>query len=815
MHSDKTLAFLAGGGEMGALMRAHAWEATALGTVSGWSQSLRTAVRLLLNTRHPMYLFWGFESTCLYNDAYRQSIGPEMHPGSLGRAGREVWQEIWPTIGPQIEQVMQGQDATWPENQRVPIARNGQREDVYWTFGYSPIDDEHALSGVGGVMVLCTEATQQIESTRHLAYSEQRLQLALAAGGGIGTWDWDVQNDRVTADERFARLYGVDPALAQRGAPIAEFLRRVHPLDLPRLEQQVQTSLKTGAALSVEYRLVNTGITSWVIAEGRCEFAQDGKPWRLSGISFDITLRKANELRLLDLNSELERKVIERSQTRGTTWQFSPDLLGSLNSEGYFQTSNPAWQKVLGWSEQEVASMSIFELLHPDDVERTRAGFQLTQQGKPAIRFPNRYRCKDGSYRWISWVGIPEDGLVYCSGREVTEEIEQAQELKDAQEALQQSQKMDALGQLTGGIAHDFNNMLQGIVLPLQLIRRRLASHQALDLDRYVQAGLDSAQRAASLTQRLLAFSRRQPLVNKSVDLQAAMRGLREIVVNAAGENIQVVIDIEDGLWMVNTDVHQFESALINLAINARDAMPDGGTITLCARNVPTDKIQSPTRDELTAGDYVMVSVKDTGVGMPASVAAQAFEPFFTTKPIGQGTGLGLSMIYGYAKQSHGTVKINSTEGKGTTVELLLPRSRADVVQEADGIEEPVSRSLEGGRIMVVEDDEVIRQMVVELLRESGYEVTQAADGKMAMTALERMPSLDMLVSDVGLPGPNGRQVADYALERFPGVRIIFMTGYAAAVATGSDVISGKAELLVKPFDMNALLKKVEQMFRG
>ena len=230
-------------------------------------------------------------------------------------------------------------------------------------------------------------------------------------------------NDRVVAEERFARLYGVDPGKARVGAPIADFFVAVHPDDKQGVRARIDDALRTGDLCSVEYRLIDgDGRVTWVVAEGRCELDASGKPLRFSGVSFDITAGKLAEENLQELNADLERKVIERTQARGRTWQVSPDLLGALNSQGYFETSNPAWQTVLGWSEAEVASMSIFELLHPDDVERTRAGFELTQLGQPAIRFPNRYRCKDGSYRWISWVGVPEDGMVYCSGRDITEE---------------------------------------------------------------------------------------------------------------------------------------------------------------------------------------------------------------------------------------------------------------------------------------------------------------------------------------------------------------------------------------------------------
>jgi PAS domain S-box-containing protein len=228
---------------------------------------------------------------------------------------------------------------------------------------------------------------------------------------------------------------------------------------------------------------------------------------------------RESEARLRELNSDLERQVIQRTQARGLTWQVSPDLLGALNSEGYFETSNPAWKTVLGWSEEEVASMSIFELLHPDDLERTRAGFELTQQGQPAIRFPNRYRCKDGSYRWISWVGVPEEGMVYCSGRDITEETAAEAELAIAQEALRQSQKMEAIGQLTGGIAHDFNNLLAGISGSLELLERRIGQGRIAGIERYIDTAQGSTRRAAALTQRLLAFSRRQTLDPKPTDV--------------------------------------------------------------------------------------------------------------------------------------------------------------------------------------------------------------------------------------------------------------------------------------------------------
>ena len=247
------------------------------------------------------------------------------------------------------------------------------------------------------------------------------------------------------------------------------------------------------------------------------------------------------------------------------TWQVSPDLMGALNSEGYFETSNPAWQTVLGWTEAEVAATSIWEFLHPDDLERTRAGFALTQIGQPAIQFPNRYRAKDGSYRWISWVGVPEEGMVYCSGRDITEEKQAEAELTAAQEALRQSQKMEAVGQLTGGIAHDFNNLLAGISGSLELLEARIAEGRYADLERLIDGALGSTRRAAALTQRLLAFSRRQVLDPRPVDVNALIGGVDDMIRRALGPAIAMDVFAADALWLTKVDASQLENALLNL----------------------------------------------------------------------------------------------------------------------------------------------------------------------------------------------------------------------------------------------------------
>ena len=649
---------------------------------------------------------------------------------------------------------------------------------------------------------------------RRLAESEERLQLALSAGRGIGTWDWDVVEDRVVADERFARLYGVTPERAREGAPFAEFLAGIHADDLPRVQERVARALATGELFSEEYRLRQPGGgVCWVLAEGRCKLAADGTPARFPGVSFDVTDRKLAEQRLHDLNVELERQIIERSQERGTTWQVSPDLLGALNSHGYFVTSNPAWMTVLGWTEAEVASMSIFELLHPDDVERTRGGFNLTQQGQPAIRFPNRYRCKDGRYRWISWVGVPDGGMVYCSGRDITEEREQAEALARAQESLRQSQKMEAVGQLTGGLAHDFNNLLAAISGSLEVMQMRIAQGRTGEIDRFMTAAKGAVRRAAALTHRLLAFSRRQTLDPKPTDANRLVADMEELIRRTIGPAIHLEVMGAGGLWPTLVDPNQLENALLNLCLNARDAMPDGGRLTMETANKWLDDRAAAERD-LAPGQYISVCVSDNGVGMAPDVVAKAFDPFFTTKPLGAGTGLGLSMTYGFARQSGGQVRIHSELGRGTTMCIYLPRHVGDAMPGALPNADPVPENASDGEVVLVIDDEpTIRMLVVEVLREAGYVAIEAFDAPSGLRALESLSRIDLLITDVGLPGGlNGRQIADAARVRRPDMKVLFITGYAENAALGSGYLEPGMSVLTKPFAMDALARKIAGM---
>jgi signal transduction histidine kinase/CheY-like chemotaxis protein len=462
----------------------------------------------------------------------------------------------------------------------------------------------------------------------------------------------------------------------------------------------------------------------------------------------------------------------------------------------------------LGWSEAEVASMSIFELLHPDDMEHTRAGFELTLVGQPALRFVNRYRCKNGGYRWISWVGIQEDDCVYCTGRDITAEKMAEIELAAAQEALRQSQKMETVGHLTGGIAHDFNNLLTGIIGSLDLVRRRMASgRRPEDIRRFMDAATTSAHRAAALTHRLLAFARRQSLDTRPNDINRLVAGMEDLLHRTLGEQVELHSNLAAELWTAFVDANQLENAILNLAINARDAMMDGGTLTITTANTQLNETYTSQHEDLEPGDYVTIRVSDTGVGMPPDVLAKAVDPFFTTKPAGMGTGLGLSMIYGFARQSRGHLRMESRVGHGTTVELYLPRALQDAIDLT--VPTVATPRGQGEAILVVEDDATVRLIINDVLEELGYNVLLASDARAAIPMLQSDQTIDLLVSDVVLPHVNGKKLAEIARVARPALKVLFVSGYAENAVLREDFLSPGMDMLTKPFDLDALGAKV------
>ena len=389
---------------------------------------------------------------------------------------------------------------------------------------------------------------------------------------------------------------------------------------------------------------------------------------------------------------------------------------------------------------------------------------------------------------------------------------ERTAQLRSNEEALRQSQKMEAVGQLTGGIAHDFNNMLTGIIGSLELLRRRLARGRLDDLDSLIDLGVTSANRAAGLTHRLLAVSRRQSLDSKPVEINQLVTSMGELLQRSLNESIVLDMQLSGQLWTAEADPNQLESALLNLALNARDAMPDGGRLVVETRNRHLDNVFTAAYGTLTPGDYVELSVSDTGCGMPENVISRAFDPFFTTKPIGQGTGLGLSMIYGFARQSHGHVTLHSEVGKGTTVSLFLPRFVGEVTADAplDSTLPPFANA--GETVLIVEDDPAVRVLVSQVLSELGYAFVEAADADSALPIIESGQRIDLLISDVGLPGMNGRQLAEIGRQIRPDLKVLFITGYAEHAAVRGGFLDPGMQLITKPFTFDLLTAKVREM---
>jgi len=386
---------------------------------------------------------------------------------------------------------------------------------------------------------------------------------------------------------------------------------------------------------------------------------------------------------------------------------------------------------------------------------------------------------------------------------------ERTHERDRVEEALRQSQKMDALGQLTGGIAHDFNNLLTGIIGSLDIVRRRMADGRLADTARFMDAASTSALRAASLTQRLLAFARRQSLDTRPSDVNALVQGMGELLQRTLGEQVSLRTELAEDLWHALADDNQLENAILNLAINARDAMPDGGRLTIETANVRLDAAYTATVEDVTPGEYVMIAVSDTGSGMPPDVVAKAFDPFFTTKPIGEGTGLGLSMIYGFMKQSGGHARIYSEVGVGSTIKMFLKRAgAAPAVVEPAG-EVPLGQ---GETVMVVEDDPSVRMIILDVLEELGYRHLEAPDGQRALPILQSGERIDLLVTDVGLPNMNGRQLAEIARAARPGLKVLFVTGYAEKAAVRHGFLEPGMAMLMKPFALDALAMKVREM---
>ena len=692
---------------------------------------------------------------------------------------------------------------------------------------------------------------------------DRELDLAMRAGG-LGAWSMDLKTRFIVASDAYKAILGWPP-----GLPLGyeERVNRIHPEDRETVLQSIADSVANRADYQVEHRIVTSaGDTRWVSSRGITVLGVNDEPVRIAGVTTDITARvRADRMRAATIElSDVLRDLSDPSdiafaaaEILGRTLEVSRAGYGLVDPIAETITIERDWNApgittiagVLNFRDygsyiedlkcgetaivtdartdpRTADTASVLEAISA----RSFINMPVTELGGlVALLYLNHDKPRD-------W---PEDELAFIRDvaertRDATERRrierdlaslaasleqqveERTAELMEAEAALRQAQKMEAVGQLTGGLAHDFNNLLTGITGSLELLGHRLAQGRMSEADRYITSAQGAARRAASLTHRLLAFSRRQTLDPKPTDVRRLARGMEELIQRTVGPGITVEAVHAGGLWPVLVDPGQLENALLNLCINARDAMPDGGKLTVETGNRWLDQRAAEERD-LPAGQYVSVCVSDTGVGMPPDVIAKAFEPFFTTKPIGEGTGLGLSMVYGFVKQSGGEIRIYSEPGQGTTVCLYLPRHVGEAGGDEEGtVDGPVPQARQGETVLIVDDEPTVRMLVSDVLSELGYQVVEASDGREGLAVLNSNRPIDLLITDVGLPGGmNGRQVADAARSARPNLKIMFITGYAENAVLSHGHLDPGMHILTKPFAMDDLGRRVKAILNA
>jgi signal transduction histidine kinase len=666
-------AFLQGGGEVGALMRAHDWSSSPLGSPESWPQSLRAVVALMINSRYPMFVAWGPKLGFLYNDSYAVILGAK-HPRALGLPFHDIWAEIWDDISPLIDRALHG-EATFNEDLHLVMNRHGFDEDTWYSFSYSPVRDESGA--IAGMFCACTETTQRIKAE--------------------------------------------------------DALRRMND----ELEQRVAAALAERKVLAD-------------IVEGTDAFVQVAD----------------HNYRWLAINRAAADEFERIFGTRPRVGDCMLDLL--TDRPEHRDAVKAVWSRAL-------AGETFTDTQAFGDPSLDRRHYEM--RFSPLLDGDGR---RIGAYQFVY---------------DVTERLRDQARLAAAEEALRQSQKLETLGQLSGGVAHDFNNLLTPIVGTLDILQRRELGDDRLQ--QLVSGALLAADRARTLVQRLLAFSRRQHLQPQAVDVRALIESMADLVTRSMGPSIPLRFAFADTLPPAHVDPNQLELALLNLAVNARDAMPDGGTLTFSA---------APDQDK-----YVRVSVVDTGVGMDAATLKRAVEPFFTTKGVGRGTGLGLSSVQGLAVQSGGAFELQSEPGKGTAATLWLPVSSETPIAMPSTEPRQVDKPLRPTSILLVDDEDLVRAGTAAMLSDAGYEVIQASSAFQALQLVRNGLAIDLLVTDYAMPGVTGAELAKEARELRSGLPVLMITGYAHL----ADRHAGDLPRLSKPFRQADLALAVAALLKA
>ncbi len=698
------------------------------------------------------------------------------------------------------------------EEHAVNMMRSGAVDYVLkQNLGFLPKAVERAMGEVN-------ERRRRLQAEQALREVEVRARLAIDAAR-LGMWDYEPQSGTLIWDERCRAMMGIT---AETPVDMPLFERLCHPDDRERMREQVARAISGSDAgqFSTTYRvLFEDGRMRWMETRGQAFF--DGERCtRFVGVLMDITEQQLATQTLRQMNETLGERVQERTRERDRTWELSRDLLAVTHTDMMPVALNPMWEQAFDWPLEQLMEHPLTRLVHPDDLQATLEETARVGRGKVTTRFVNRMRHRDGSYRWLSWSAVADGGRIYSAARDITSEIAAVDKLADAnrelraqiqerervEATLQQMQRLEAVGQLTAGVAHDFNNLLTVILTSASFLQNDLQTGAPLERSlRRLQYIRESGERGATLTSQLLAFARRQQLAPTAIDLNDTLVNLLSLLKSTLGGSVSIETDTQADIWHALVDPTQIEMIILNLAINARDAMADSGRLTLGTRNVVIDQPAQRAEDP-SPGEYVMLSVADTGSGMSEAVLSKAFEPFFTTKEVGKGSGLGLAQVFGFAKQSGGGARIESREGVGTTVKVFLPRTSAPRQPEpASAASSGSAESNNQHCILLVDDDHSVREVTAQMLENLGFTVIAADSGDDALQLLTQGAEVDLLLADFAMPGMNGGELARAVRVRHPELPVVFVTGYAELCELGLEGYS----IIQKPFREEQLANKL------